>query len=77
MSKIDIAKKFKIAPSTLTTIMGSKEKILSAPSTSKYVSTARYTELETKLFDFFLKCRENNLPIRVDLFYKKRPKILH
>lgn len=71
--KIDVAKQFEIAPSTLTSILHKREFILQAPSKSKIKRQKQpeFPDLEKSLLLWFAQCRQSNIPVSGPLLIEK------
>lgn len=71
--KKDIAIKYNIAPSTLTSIFKKRELYAQLPSTSKQKrqKPCEYPDLEKALMTWFHQCRATNIPVGGALFREK------
>ncbi|XP_019894080.1 tigger transposable element-derived protein 6-like [Musca domestica] len=71
--KIDVAKQFEIAPSTLTSILKKRDFILqSSPSSkAKRQKLPKFPDVEKALVLWFRQCRESNLEVSGPLLMEK------
>ncbi|KAK9685242.1 CENP-B N-terminal DNA-binding domain [Popillia japonica] len=74
--KINVAKRFKIPPSTLTSILHRKDFIAATPSNSvkKRQKAGGFTKLEKALMTWFSQCRQQNVLVS-GILMKEKAKI--
>lgn len=75
---LDIAAEFGIKPSTLSTFIKDKEKIISrslnsdfSPSTKRFRGSDKYTDVDKALLQWFTSCRTSYIPISDEILNTK------